>query len=150
MKQKTATKEFMTNHRVGTSAWFSNTAQKLKLLEDISQQQLDQVEQFADALWGKLGVDVDFTRHFLDRVNDERNGKPITAAELVRMFKKEYERHGKIIASLEDLEAVMKDLTTTINLPFVLKDRGDNKQLVAKTVMRKADFKTTNPEYIVK
>ena len=44
----------------------------------------------------------------------------------------------------------MKDLTTSINLPFVIKDLGDKKQLVAKTVMRKPEFKTPDPEFIVK
>ena len=121
-----------------------------EILEDISKPQLDQVEQFADALWNKLNVDVDFTRHFFDRVNDSRNGKPISAAELVRLFKKEYEKNGKTISNLGNLEAVMKDLTTSINLPFVIKDNGDTKRLVAKTVMRKQDFKTTNPEFVVK
>lgn len=121
-----------------------------ELIENINQQQLDQVERFADALWAKLGVDVEFTRHFFDRVNDERNGKPITTAELIRLFKKEFQQYGKDIANLQGYEAVMKDLFTNINLPFVIKDRGQEKQLVAKTVMRKPGFKTPDPEFIVK
>ena len=121
-----------------------------ELMEAVTQSELDQVERFADALWGKLGVDVEFTRHFMDRVNDERNGKPISSAELVRLFKKEYERNGKQIAQLDGAEGVMKDLLTTVNLPFVIKDTRDGKELVAKTVMRKDDFKTPDPEYVVK
>ena len=121
-----------------------------ELIENINQQQLDQVERFADALWAKLGVDVEFTRHFFDRVNDERNGKPITTAELIRLFKKEFQQYGKDIANLQGYEAVMKDLFTNINLPFVIKDQGQEKQLVAKTVMRKPGFKTPDPEFIVK
>lgn len=121
-----------------------------ELMEAVTQSELDQVERFADALWGKLGVDVEFTRHFMDRVNDERNGKPISSAELVRLFKKEYERNGKQIAQLDGAEGVMKDLLTTVNLPFVIKDTRDGKELVAKTVMRKDQFKTPDPQYIVK
>ena len=121
-----------------------------ELMEAVTQSELDQVERFADALWGKLGVDVEFTRHFMDRVNDERNGKPISSAELVRLFKKEYERNGKQIAQLDGAEGVMKDLLTTVNLPFVIKDTRDGKELVAKTVMRKDQFKTPDPEYVVK
>ena len=121
-----------------------------ELMEAISQSELDQVERFADALWGKLGVDVEFTRHFMDRVNDERNGKPISSAELVRLFKKEYERNGKQISQLDGAEGVMKDLLTTVNLPFVIKDTQAGKELVAKTVMRKDQFKTPDPEYVVK
>jgi hypothetical protein len=121
------------------------------ITEDVTQSQLDNVERFADSLWGKLGIDVNFTKHFIERINDERNKKPITAAELIRLFKKEYERYGKTIAGLGDSdEAVMKDLLTNINLPFVINDRNNQQQLVAKTVMRKADFKTPNTEFIVK
>ena len=52
---------------------------KLKnlLLEDVSQSQLNQVEKYLDKLWAKVGIDVEFTRHFMDRVNHARNGKPI-------------------------------------------------------------------------
>jgi hypothetical protein len=121
-----------------------------ELMEAVTQAELDQVERFADALWGKLGVDVEFTRHFMDRVNDERNGKPISPAELIRLFKKEYERNGKPISQLDGSEGVMKDLLTTINLPFVIKDTQNGKELVAKTVMRKDQFKTPDPEYVVK
>jgi hypothetical protein len=121
------------------------------IVEEVTQSQLDSVERFADALWGKLGIDVNFTKHFIERINDERNKKPITSAELIRLFKKEYDRYGKTIASMDDHdEAVMKDLLTNINLPFVINDRNDQQQLVAKTVMRKADFKTPNPEFVVK
>lgn len=121
-----------------------------ELMEAVTQSELDQVERFADALWGKLGIDVEFTRHFMDRVNDERNGKPISSAELVRLFKKEYERNGKQIAQLDGAEGVMRDLLTTVNLPFVIKDTQNGKELVAKTVMRKDDFKTPDPQYVVK
>lgn len=117
------------------------------LNERISPSQLKDVEKFADSLWGKLGIDVKFTKHFLDRVNDERNGKQISSAELIRLFKKEFEVHGKAIKNLDlNDEAVMKDLITSLNLPFVIK----SDELIAKTVMRKPNFKTTNPEFTVK
>ncbi len=41
-----------------------------ELREDVTPKQLDDVEAFADRLWGKLGVDVEFTKHFIDRLND--------------------------------------------------------------------------------
>lgn len=119
------------------------------ITEDVSMAELQAVERFADGLWKKLGINVDFSKHFLERVNDERNGKPISAAELVRIFKKEYERYGKKIADTENHEAVMKDLLTKINLPFVITDRYDHREMVAKTVMRKNNFLNSNPEYVV-
>jgi hypothetical protein len=121
------------------------------IIEDVSMSELNAVERFADSLWKKLGINVDFSKHFLERVNDERNGKPISAAELVRIFKKEYERHGKKIADAENHEAIMKDAFTKVNLPFVITDRYDHRELVAKTVMRKDNFYgyEGEPEYVV-
>ena len=120
--------------------------------EAITPADLDQLETFADKLFAKVGIDVEFTRHFLDRVNDARNNKPITMAELTRLFKQEFKRYGKPIAQMgPNQEAVMKDLQTDINLPFALQyDRENNElDLIAKTVMRKKDFKTSNREFPV-
>ena len=50
----------------------------------ITQSDVDTLEKFADKLFAKVGIDVEFTHHFLQRVNDERNVKPITVSELVR------------------------------------------------------------------
>lgn len=123
----------------------------LLITERVSPTQMYDVEKFADALWGKLGIDVSFTKHFLERVNDERNGKDISAAELIRLFKKEYEKYGKDVKSMDgDSEAVFRDLMTLVNLPFVLKDGEKGKTLVAKTVMRKQDFKSYTPMLDIK
>tara|TARA_Y100001972_G_scaffold101168_1_gene125953 strand:+ start:1528 stop:6012 length:4485 start_codon:yes stop_codon:yes gene_type:complete len=127
---------------------------KTKKMNESTIQKVDikQLETFADKLFGKVGIDVEFTKHFMDRVNDVRNQKPITMSELTRLFKQEYKRWGRPIAQLgPDSEAVMKDLQTDINLPFVLKWDSKNKELdlVAKTVMRKADFKTNDREFPV-
>tara|TARA_B110000459_G_scaffold55085_1_gene61797 strand:+ start:334 stop:2340 length:2007 start_codon:yes stop_codon:yes gene_type:complete len=118
----------------------------------VTQAEINQLEVFADRLFAKVGIDVEFTRHFLDRVNDERNVKQITMSELTRLFKQEYKRWGKPIAQLgPDAEAVMKDMATNINLPFALRwdHRNNELDLIAKTVMRKKDFKTSNKEFAV-
>ena len=79
----------------------------------LSKNDLDSLEVFADKVFGKVGIDVNFTRHFLDRVNDERNVKQISMGELTRLFKQEAKRFSKPIAQLgPDAEAVMKDLQT--------------------------------------
>ena len=112
---------------------------------EVRKSDLDQLERYADRLFASLGIDVEFTKHFLDRVNDERNVKQITPSELTRLFKQSYKKHGKTIAKLgADAEAVINDMKTDINMPFVLNLKGGELELVAKTVMRKKDFKTPN------
>lgn len=117
----------------------------------ITKKNLDAIERFADKLWAKVGLDVEFTRHFLDRVNDARNKKQITGGEIQRLFRQSYKRHGKKIANLgKGAEAVIKDMETDINMPFVLQlDKNGELDLVAKTVMRKKDFKTSNKTFAV-
>ena len=118
-----------------------------ELREQITQRDLNDIEKYADKLFAKVGIDVEFTRHFLDRANDERNKKQISQSELIRLFKQTYAKHGKKIPKMgPDAEAVIKDMQTDINMPFVLKwDKNTQEfELVAKTVMRKKGFQTSN------
>ena len=114
--------------------------------EDVSKSDLDQVEKYADRLFAAVGIDIEFTRHFLDRVNDSRNKKPINQAELIRLFRLTYKKYGKRISKMgDDAQAVIHDMETDVNMPFVLNlDKNNMIDLVAKTVMRKKDFKTSN------
>ena len=83
----------------------------------------------------------------IDRVNDRRNVKQITPAELTRLFKQSFKKYGKKIAKLgPDAEAVINDMKTDINMPFVLNLKGGELELVAKTVMRKKNFQTSGPK----
>jgi len=118
--------------------------------EDVTQPQLNALEKAVDNVFGRIGIDVEFTRHFLDRANDERNGEPITIQELGKLFAKEYKRWGKPIAQMgPDTEAVMKDLESDINIPFALRWNGEELELIAKTVMRKKNFSTSNKQFPV-
>ena len=115
--------------------------------QPITPAQLDALERVVDKVFANLNIDVEFTRHFIDRVNDERNRKQITIRELGELFAKEYKRWGGTIKHMPvDTQAVMKDLSSAINIPFVLNKDEKGKELVAKTVMRKKDFKTPNKE----
>lgn len=120
-----------------------------QLTEKVTQKDLDQVEKYADKLFAKVGIDVEFTKHFHQRINDTRNKKPITTSELIRIFKQTYKKYGKIIPSLgPDAQAVLKDMQNDINVPFVLNvDKDGMLDLVSKTIMRKKDFKTSNPVF---
>ena len=127
---------------------------KLKdiLNEIISQSELDSIESYLDKLFAAIGIDVEFTRHFLDRVNDARNRKQIEPEELEDLFSKTYDDHGQEIQKLgANAEAVLVDMETNINVPFVLKYDPSTKklQLISKTVMRKQNFQTSNKKLTV-
>lgn len=121
--------------------------------KDITQADLDKLEVYLDQLYKPLELDVEFTKHFLDRVNDERNKKPITMAELIRLFNLQYQQHGKKIAQLgPDAEAVLADMSTDINTPIAMawNKRTKMLELRAKTVMRKKNFLTRDKVLRVK
>ena len=118
----------------------------MSLNEDISKSQLDSIEGYADKLFAKLGIDIEFTRHFLDRLNDKRNNKPISVAELMGIFKRLHRKHGKPLSRVnDDFNAVVKDFNNNINIPFAINVTDDDIEMYAKTVMRKKDFKTSTP-----
>ena len=110
-----------------------------------SQKDVDDIEKFADRILKKYNIDVEFTRHFVDRLNDPRNSPEIKVAELQRFFKKIQKNKGKNIRNNPDVEAVLKDMSTNLNLPVVIKTKGDEFVVTNKTIMRKKDFKTTSP-----
>jgi hypothetical protein len=117
-----------------------------KLNENITKSQLDTLETYADKLFAKLGIDIEFTRHFLDRANDKRNIKPISIPELMGMFKRLHKKHGKPLSKVDNnFDAVVKDFNSNINIPFAINVTPNDIDLVAKTVMRKKDFKTSTP-----
>jgi hypothetical protein len=119
------------------------------LNEFVTQPELDDVERIADEWFEDYGIDVVFTRHFIERVNDERNGKPISAEELEDLFTQTAEKYGEKLANLpDDYQAVLLKLRNDINLPFALNydEKNDEMDLVAKTVMRKKNFQTSNPK----
>ena len=112
-----------------------------KLYEEMSQTALDAVEDYAD---DKLDpVDVDLTsKHFFNRLNDPRNDKDISQAELIGFFKRLSKRKKEFIKFLKHYkELVVTDDRTNLNIPFM---KLANK-VIAKTVMRKKDFQTPNP-----
>ena len=115
--------------------------------EAITQDHLDRVEQYLDRLFSSSGIDIGFTRHFLDRVNDARNGQPITIADLIDIFQKAYRKFNKgksLIGIGMDAEAVLTDMDSDINIPFVISWNRRERELsiVSKTVMRKKNFHT--------
>ena len=122
------------------------------LEEEISRADLVGLEKYVDKLFAKVGVDIEFSKHFIDRLKDARNKKPITMAELVRLFKQTFKKYGKKIAQLGDkAQAVMHDMKTDINVPFVLNwdKKSQEFDLMSKTIMRKGDFKTSNQKLSV-
>lgn len=121
----------------------------IKLWEELTGDELQSLEDYADYIFSTLGVDVVFSNHFKERINDARNGVPISYEEMTDFFKRAYQEAGRQIADLPiGVSAVLKDIFSKINVPFVIKDdpRHREHDLVLKTVMRKSNFKTPDTQ----
>ena len=124
------------NNAIMTYKSENETAQQ----NEMSITQLNQIEKYAEKQLSP--EDIEFTKHFFDRVNDTRNGKEISDAELTGFFKR-LARHKKQFKDFLDKyqQIVVKDKRNDINIPFVKQAN----QIIAKTVMRKDNFQTSNP-----
>ena len=114
-------------------------------MAEMAKSDLDQVEKYADAQLSpediELGKESD---HFFQRLNDPRNGKQISPAELTGFFKRLARNKKKFLDFVKQYkEFVVKDNRTKINIPFM----AVANKLIAKTIMRKDDFKSSTPVY---
>lgn len=130
----------------GTDKLVKKYKKDTPISEEVTPKQLVDLEKFADRILKKFNVDIEFTRHFGDRMNDKRNDPPIKVQELQRVFKKIARNKAKNIRQNPDSEAVIKDLQTDLNLPVVINyDRDkDEFEVINKTIMRKKNFRTTS------
>lgn len=122
------------------------------LSETVTRTQLQSLERYADQLFAAVGIDIAFTKHFFDQVNNSRNIPAISPEELTHLFKNTYQKYGKKIKELGvDAEAVIHDMENDINVPFILQYDSNSQEidLVAKTVMRKKNFASTNQKFNV-
>jgi len=116
-----------------------------KVKVEMAKTDMDAVEKYADSQMNPTDVDLGReTDHFFQRLNDPRNGKEISPAELTGLFKRLARNKKKFLEFLKQYkEFVVKDRVSNINIAFIkVADR-----LIAKTVMRKADFKSSTPVF---
>ena len=105
----------------------------------VNKNDLDDVEKYAD---NKLSpIDVEFTKHFFKQLKNKRNKPEISKAELIGFFKRLTKHQRELDTFLAQYdEIVVLDRRNDINIPFAQMAN----QIIAKTVMRKKDFQTSN------
>ena len=113
------------------------------LMNEIPYSDLKKIDNYADSQLNP--VDVVLTgRHFFDRLQDPRNKKEISQAELIGFFKRLSKKKKDFLEFIKKYDQIVaKDNRTKLNIPFM---KQANK-VIAKTIMRKDDFKTSNPSF---
>lgn len=110
----------------------------------ITRADIRELEKFADDLLEKYGIDIEFTKHFGDRMSDERNVPCINVKELKDFFRKVYANAGAKIKGNVGLEVVIKDLQKSLNMPVVIDRKKGEVEVTFKTIMRKKNFTSPN------
>ena len=118
-------------------------ATTFRTMSEMPMNTLRQIDAYADTQLSPTDV-VITARHFFDRLNDPRNGKEISSAELTGYFKRLGRNKKKFMEFLTKYQQIVaKDSRTNINIPFMLQAN----KIIAKTVMRKDNFMSSNPTY---
>ena len=110
----------------------------------ITRADMQELEKFADNLLKDYGIDVEFTKHFGDRMSDERNSPCINVKELKDFFRKIYANKGAKIKGNRGIEAILKDMQKSLNMPVVIDYKNGEVELTFKTIMRKKNFTSPN------
>lgn len=119
--------------------------------EYISPRDLDKIEGELDNQFKPLHIDIEFSRHFYDRLNDPRNGKEIEPQELLNTFKRLHYKHGKGLVNYRNLDALVTDFNNNLNIPFNLSYDKKTKmfELISKTIMRTNKFHSSDRKFKV-
>ena len=121
----------------------------------ITPQVMKAFEAHVDKLFAPFKMDFDFTKHFRERMSDTRNNPCIDLKELAEMVKKIYalmKAGGKSLTKHVDAEVVIKDMQSDLNMPIALdyNRSKDEIDVVAKTIMRKKNFRSSSPSIVLK
>lgn len=109
-----------------------------------SYNQIKDLEKFADRLLNKFNVDIEFTRHFGERLSSDRNHPCIKLSELQDLFKRiEVDRASRIKRHTNG-QFVIQDMQKDLNLPIVIDFKNGMFDVTVKTIMRKKNFLTSN------
>ena len=126
--------------------------------EEVTPKQLSDIRTSINKQFSSLGIRVDLdTRHFKKRVDDKRNVKPISSAELIGVFKRASKKWKSkkftdtILTTVDpitgnnDNQAVIHDKQTDINIAAVLDTNNKIPEFIVKTILRKKEFETRSP-----
>lgn len=122
----------------------------MKLYELQSPAEVTELENQLDRLMYPLGIDVRFSRHFVERLLGRE--KPVTVEEVVSSFAKLKKRYKKKLMQYKKNpkgnSKIIKDFDNELNVIFNVEQRGGNMpELVNITLMKKDPnkFRTVTP-----
>ena len=129
----------------------------MKLIDLVEMPMADvySVERDLTNMFDDTGIKIKFTSHFEDRISDgDHRGDAITKEELLTVFKKLKKKQDQLIAAKKDraeLEGVIRDELTNLNVPFALSFHRNSGKFILTliTAMKKEKKFHTKPNDVV-
>lgn len=110
----------------------------MKLLELQSPAEITQLEQQLDQMFSTLGLDVEFSRHFVERLLGRERG--VTGQDVLASFdnlKKKYKQRLLAAKKQNKYEAILKDFDRDLNIVFGIRNTKQGPELINITIKRK-------------
>lgn len=116
--------------------------------EPVTWNDLKRLESVLDNMFRTAGLDIAFTKHFLERVNGSRGyGGTVSIPEIQDAFRKTYDKYAKQISGHSaDWKAIINDVSKDLNMPFTLDWDGRMKKMIMLTAMKKQNFMSPDPK----
>ena len=109
-------------------------------LTELSNSEINSLEAYLDKIFAVLDVDVEFTRHFKERLQGRED--TVKIAEIKSTFNKMLKKHQEKIIKSPKAKSVLQDLSNNLNVPFVVEKLKDGTyELNTLTIMKKKGFK---------
>ncbi len=111
----------------------------MKLFELKSPSEVVQLEQQLDQMFSTLGLDVEFSRHFIERILGRE--KNVTVQAVVNTFSKLKGKYKARLLKAKKLggqyQAVLRDFDTDLNIVFGIKSTKAGHELINITIKQK-------------
>ena len=118
------------------------------LLNELAEIDLVRLEKYLDRIFAALNTDVEFTRHFKERLFGRE--KRLSGNEIAASFKKLLNKYREKIIENTKVVSLLKDLSNDINIPFQVRQNRDGSfDLITITIMKKKGFKTKDQDRVL-
>ena len=109
-------------------------------LTELDNDGIKSLESYLDRIFAELNVDVEFTKHFKDRLKGREAG--VSQMSIKNSFNKLLKKYKNVIVKKTNVKALLQDLNNNINIPFVIAELPDGSfEMDTLTIMRKKGFK---------
>lgn len=109
-------------------------------ITELDNSEINSLEDYLDKIFAVLKVDVEFSKHFKDRLKGRES--ELKQQSIKDSFNKLLKKYQERIVKSPDANAILQDMSNNINVPFVITKLKDGTyEMETFTIMKKRGFK---------